>query len=96
RFNNWLRGPMVCAPERVEAMYAALGTFWKMLRAPQNQLRIRLAPGELIAYDNHRVLHGRLPFDPSSGERHLQGCYVNREDLESQLRLLERRAARPA
>lgn len=93
RFNNWLRAPMICAPDLVEPMYAALGRFWRLLRAPENQLRIRLEPGDLIAYDNHRVLHGRLPFDPTSGERHLQGCYVNREDLESQRRLIERRAA---
>jgi gamma-butyrobetaine dioxygenase len=96
RFNNWLRGPMICAPDRVESMYAALGSFWRLLRDPRNQLQLRLGAGELIAYNNHRVLHGRTPFDPTSGERHLQGCYVNREDLESQLRLLERRAACPA
>ena len=93
RFNNWLRAPMICDPDRVAPMYAALGRFWQLLRDPQNQLDIRLAPGDLIAYDNHRVLHGRRPFDPASGERHLQGCYVNREDLESQWRLIARRAA---
>jgi gamma-butyrobetaine dioxygenase len=41
-----------------------------------------------VTYDNNRVLHGRKPFDPSSGERHLQGCYMNMEDLDSALRLL--------
>jgi gamma-butyrobetaine dioxygenase len=56
---------------------------------------MKLQPGELIAYDNNRVLHGRKSFDPSSGERHLQGCYMNMEDLDSALRLLERRASFP-
>jgi hypothetical protein len=29
-----------------------------MLRDPKYRLHLRLEPGELIAYDNNRVLHG--------------------------------------
>jgi gamma-butyrobetaine dioxygenase len=36
------------------------------------------------------VLHGRASFDPTTGERHLQGCYLNLEDLQSRLRMLDR------
>ena len=39
--------------------------------------------------DNHRVLHGRTAFDADSGRRHLQGCYVDRDELRSRLRVLE-------
>ena len=74
-------------------MYEALGHFWRMLRDPGYQLHLRLRPGDLIAYDNHRVLHGRAPFDASSGERHLQGCYINLEDVDSRLRMLDREPA---
>ena len=90
RFNNWLRGatPM---PERVVVpMYQALGKVWRMLRDPKYRLNLRLEPGDLISYDNNRVLHGRMPFDETSGERHLQGCYLNQEDVDSALRLLDR------
>ena len=90
RFNNWLRSPMVLLEHLVEPMYAALETFWRMLRDPGYHLNLRLEPGCLIAYDNNRVLHGRAGFDPTTGERHLQGCYLNLEDLQSTLRLLER------
>jgi alpha-ketoglutarate-dependent taurine dioxygenase len=27
--------------------------------------------GDLVVFDNHRILHGRTPF---TGPRHLQGC----------------------
>jgi gamma-butyrobetaine dioxygenase len=92
RFNNWLRGATVFPEAILEPMYAAIGKFWRLLRDPQYQLHLRLRPGELIAYDNHRVLHGREPFDASSGERHLQGCYINQEDLDSKLRMIDRSA----
>jgi gamma-butyrobetaine dioxygenase len=90
RFNNWLRGATVFPEASLERMYAAIGKFWRMLRDPRYQLHLRLRPGDLIAYDNRRVLHGRAPFDASSGERHLQGCYINQEDVDSMLRMLDR------
>jgi gamma-butyrobetaine dioxygenase len=93
RFNNWLRGALVAPPEVVEATYAALGALWRRLRDPANRLDLRLEPGDLIAYDNNRVLHGRAPFDPTTGERHLQGCYLNQEDVDSMLRVLDRVAS---
>jgi gamma-butyrobetaine dioxygenase len=71
-------------------MYAALEKYWRMLRDPLYGLHLRLEPGCLIAYDNSRVLHGRTAFDPRSGERHLRGCYLTLDDLQSTLRVLER------
>ena len=91
RFNNWLRGAMNVPDALIEPMYRALRVLWQLLREPKYRLNMRLAAGELIAYDNNRVLHGRSTFDASSGERHLQGCYLNQEDLDSTLRLLDRK-----
>jgi gamma-butyrobetaine dioxygenase len=90
RFNNWLRAAMIVPDALIESMYEALETFWRKLRTPKYRLNLRLEPGDLIAYNNNRVLHGRAPFDATSGERHLQGCYLNQEDLDSRLRLLDR------
>ena len=64
-----------------------------MTRDPRFEVRLRLAPGELIAFDNRRVLHGRGAFDPASGRRRLQGCYVDGDELLSRIRTLERRLA---
>ncbi|HEX5209710.1 MAG TPA: TauD/TfdA family dioxygenase [Steroidobacteraceae bacterium] len=90
RFNNWLRGVLEMPQALVVPMYEALGKFWRMLRDPKYRLNLRLEPGDLISYNNNRVLHGRAPFDETSGERHLQGCYLNQEDVDSALRLLDR------
>lgn len=93
RFNNWLRSSLQVSEELVAPMYEAIAALWALLRDPRYHLNLKLHPGELIAYDNNRVLHGRKSFDPNSGERHLQGCYLNMEDLDSARRMLERRAA---
>jgi gamma-butyrobetaine dioxygenase len=92
RFNNWLRTAMAVPDDVVQPLYAALERFWRMLRDEKYRLNLRLEPGDLVAYDNNRVLHGRRPFDPTTGERHLQGCYLNLDDVDSALRLIERSA----
>ncbi|WP_342654975.1 TauD/TfdA family dioxygenase [Pseudomonas sp. F3-2] len=59
---------------------------------PGNEIRFKLAPGELMLFDNSRVLHGRTAYDPSEGHRHLQGCYIDldgpRERYASALKIL--------
>jgi gamma-butyrobetaine dioxygenase len=92
RFNNWLRTAADVSPEAVKNLYAALGEFWSRLRDSRYRFEARLEPGDLVAFDNNRVLHGRAPFDASGGERHLRGCYLNQEDVDSRLRMLERKA----
>jgi gamma-butyrobetaine dioxygenase len=34
-------------------------------------------------------LHGRTEFDPSSGNRHLQGYYIDQDEIISRLNFLE-------
>ena len=69
----------------MSAFYQALRVFNRLIEDPDNQLKLRLEPGELVLFDNWRVLHGREAFE---GKRQLIGCYFNREDFESRLRLL--------
>jgi gamma-butyrobetaine dioxygenase len=85
RFNNWIRD---VDPSADEQFYDAYATLWHMLRDPANVLTLRLAAGETLCFDNRRILHGRTDFDPQSGRRHLQGCYVDRDMVESRLRRL--------
>jgi gamma-butyrobetaine dioxygenase len=93
RFNNWLRSSLKVSEELVAPMYEAIAALWALLRDTHYHLNLKLRPGELIAYDNNRILHGRKSFDPNSGERHLQGCYMNMEDLDSAMRMSERRSS---
>ena len=85
RFNNWIRD---VDPSADEQFYDAYVTLWHMLRDPDNVLTLRLAAGDTLCFDNRRILHGRTEFDPQSGRRHLQGCYVDRDMVESRLRRL--------
>lgn len=95
RFSNALLAPVATEPERMPELYRAMRAFTALLRSPEFTLRFRLQPGDTMCFDNHRVLHGRDSFDPQSGPRHLQGCYVDRDDLLSRIRLLEAAGVEP-
>ena len=49
------------------------------LSDPRHQIEYRMASGDVLVVDNHRVLHGRTSFDPTRGNRHLQGCYIDHD-----------------
>jgi gamma-butyrobetaine dioxygenase len=59
-------------------------------------VRFTLKAGDLLAFDNARLLHGREAFDGNVGSRWLRGCYGAREELHSQLRMQRRRRRREA
>ncbi|TVR36778.1 MAG: hypothetical protein EA388_02855 [Nitriliruptor sp.] len=50
----------------------------------------RCTDGDLITVHSHRVLHGRLAYDPTSGARHLQDVYMEWDDLMARRRVLRR------
>jgi len=72
------------------AYYRAYRAMMAKTREPRYQLTFKLFAGEMVVFDNRRVLHGRESFDPASGLRHLHGCYVDRGEFASRLRLLAR------
>lgn len=41
-----------------------------------------------VIFANRRVLHGRTAFDPTSGDRHLKGTYVELDLFKDKLRVL--------
>ena len=92
RFNFAVMDAISAPTSRMGALCRALRTFGAVIRDPALECRYRLRPGELLIFDNRRVLHGRAAFDPSTGRRHLQGCYVDRDQLLSRIRVLERSA----
>ncbi|MEM8499866.1 MAG: TauD/TfdA family dioxygenase [Pseudomonadota bacterium] len=66
--------------------YAAYRRFTQLLSAPESLIELLLQPGELIAFDNRRVLHGRAGFKITE-RRHLQGCYIDADAVESTARM---------
>ena len=63
----------------------------QLFEDPQYELRFRLNAGEMMMFDNNRVLHGRTSFNPAEGHRQLQGCYVDRDGPRSTYRVLQRK-----
>ena len=92
RHTYWLRSPMLGDIDTITTFYAAYRRFQEIANSDDSQMRFRLNAGELMAIDNRRMLHGRSAFDPMSGERILRGCYSERDELTSRLRILARNA----
>ena len=60
--------------------YKAIKKFDSLANSPEFQWRHTLKSGELLIFNNWRVLHGRGSF---KGKRKMAGCYINMEDFES-------------
>jgi gamma-butyrobetaine dioxygenase len=82
------------APAQLDAYYRARRLFDHRLRAPDFEIRFLLRSGDLVMFDNCRLLHGRTGFDPAEGLRHLQGCYIDLDGPRSLYRVLRRRLGR--
>ena len=90
RMANFLRGPFDVAAHQMPGLYRAYRRFITMTREPRFRVIQRLAAGEMWCFDNRRTLHARHAFDPVSGVRHFQGCYIDRDELLSRILVLQR------
>ncbi|HSM41653.1 MAG TPA: TauD/TfdA family dioxygenase [Afifellaceae bacterium] len=90
RLGGFLRGPLAAPFDKIGPAYRALKLYTKLAGDPAFQLAFAYRPGDLVGFDNRRVLHGREAFDAGGGARWLQGCYGEREELHSRLRVLAR------
>jgi trimethyllysine dioxygenase len=84
-YNNHDRAPFVLAPEQQHDFYRALAVFARLCADASLQYRRRLLPGSVVLFDNWRLLHAREAY---VGYRRLAGAYLNREDVDSRLRVL--------
>ena len=89
RFNIQCMHAPAAAGEEMAAVYRAYRKFAALIDDARFKLRFRLAPGEVVGFDNSRVVHGRTAFDEAGG-RHLQGIYVDHDEFLSRIRMLER------
>eukprot|EP01119_Soliformovum_irregulare_P025743 TRINITY_DN9617_c0_g1_i1.p1 TRINITY_DN9617_c0_g1~~TRINITY_DN9617_c0_g1_i1.p1 ORF type:complete len:452 (-),score=79.19 TRINITY_DN9617_c0_g1_i1:430-1785(-) len=88
-------GPLEIPTKHVESYYAALRTLDRMMQDPSRRITFKLEPGDMFAFDNRRVLHGRTEFDPNAA-RHLRGTYIDRDEFLSKFRVLEKAREKPA
>ena len=90
RYSNHSVRPFRLPPDVMAPYYEAYRTFGRMRESEQYQLRLDMQAGSMYIVDNRRTMHGRSGFS-SGGARHLQSCYIERDELVSRLTILERR-----
>jgi gamma-butyrobetaine dioxygenase len=89
-YNNRSIAPLRLSLDDTQAFYGAYRKFALLLRDPAFQLKFRLRSGDLVLFDNQRILHGRTPFSSAKHARHLRGCYLTRDSVYSESALLRR------
>ena len=104
RFNNRSTGAITDVPfEDMADYYSAYRAFAKIISDPALELSFKLDPGECFVVDNTRVMHARSAFELGASEpdaseggakavgRWLQGCYIERDGLFSEIAVLEKK-----
>jgi gamma-butyrobetaine dioxygenase len=89
-YNSRSIAPLRLPAAECRTFYAAYRHFADLLRERAFQLTTRLAGGDLVLFDNQRILHGRTGFASARHPRHLRGCYLTRDSVYSQAALLQR------
>ncbi|MEO1198159.1 MAG: TauD/TfdA family dioxygenase [Pseudomonadota bacterium] len=89
-FNAHLADILDLPADQQDAYYRAYRKYMTLSRNDAYLVTLKLKGGEMVVFDNRRVLHGRDAFDPSTGFRHLHGCYVDRGEFDSRIRVLSR------
>ena len=77
-------------PNKMKKFYDAYRKFASLLHDKKFIVNFRLHAGYIFSFSNRRVLHGRTKFNPNSGQRHLQGYYLDRDELVSRLNFLKK------
>jgi len=88
-YNSRSIAPLRLPPSDMVPFYRAYRSFARRLHTPEFLFQTRLEIGDVVLFDNRRVLHGRTEFSPAAN-RHLQGCYLDRDGLFSNIAVLER------
>lgn len=98
RYNQALIAPFEAAEgasalDEQRALYRALRVFANETRSLENLLHWRLKQGELLVFNNRRMLHGRSGYNAINTRRHLEGCYLDYEEFTGRLKKLREKFA---
>jgi len=100
-------GPVCLPPEKVDQYYEAYADFECLLNGGDVDCELcqyareytwerKLRPGDMLVFNNQRMLHGRRGFSTPVGasfedmQRHLVGCYTNMDDTLNSYRVMLR------
>ena len=87
-----VRGFPDMAAEDMPRAYEAMRVFSQLAASERFQMSYPFEPGDIVGFDNRRILHGRDAFD-SGGRRHLRGVYIDHDEVRSFARVTSRRLA---
>ena len=90
RFNISAVGAFDIHPDKMKKYYSSYRKFARLIHEKKFTVNFKLQAGDILCFDNRRVLHGRTSFDPNSGQRHLQGYYMDRDEILGRLNFLKK------
>ena len=90
RFSVATMDALDCHPDIMDKVYKAHHKFGNLLHDDKFQIKFRLEKGDIFSFNNRRLLHGRTAFNPNSGHRHLQGYYMDRDEIIARLNFLKK------
>ena len=90
RFNISTVGAFDIQPNKMKKYYSSYRKFSSLIHEKKFNVKFNLQAGDILCFDNRRVLHGRTSFDPNSGQRHLQGYYMDRDEILGRLNFLNK------
>nr|XP_020464453.1 gamma-butyrobetaine dioxygenase [Monopterus albus] len=91
-YNNATRDSVLDLPlHQVQPFYRALKAFVDLMNRPENMVTYTMEPGDIVTFDNWRLLHGRRNYISRPDKlRHLEGAYLDWDEVMSRLRILRR------
>ncbi|MDC0226592.1 TauD/TfdA family dioxygenase [Alphaproteobacteria bacterium] len=75
-------------PNKMQKFYKSYRKLASLIHDKNFTINFKLEAGDIFCFNNRRVLHGRTEYDPNSGHRHLQGYYLDRDELISRINFL--------
>lgn len=74
-------------------LYRSLKLFNDLAYSPELMVQLKMEDGDLVWFDNLRVMHGRTGFVVEEGQyggRHLQGAYIDWDEIYSRINVLNK------
>ncbi|KAM6942664.1 gamma-butyrobetaine dioxygenase [Xenentodon cancila] len=91
-YNNATRDSVLDLPvHQVQPFYRALKAYVDIMNRPENVVTYTMEPGDIVTFDNWRLLHGRRSYVSRPDRlRHLEGAYLDWDEVMSRLRILRK------
>ena len=90
RINDRVAAPVSVPADQVEDYYRGMQTLLRLSEDSQRMIFLTLKPGDVVVFDNHRILHGRTKISMNT-RRWLQWLQINRGDFYSAIKILSDR-----